>query len=402
MSILELLKVQFDLMENNLTFHRSILSTTQSKVDATVWDTVMDEYDKKEYVNVIRGIINYVDPGLTARSANEDKTKYSAPHGSVVIDLEITDSHLKVRAPFLKVEGAKKVPLMRQVAQLNFSPLNLADIVLENNQLEFRYDCPLELCEPYKTYNALREICIYADSYDDEFIKKFGAQWIQEPKVTRHSKEIEEEVWANVQLYIKEALDGISHFESKRIHGFVWDLIVITLMKIEYYASPQGNLRTEIEKNIGYMNNQQNTIHDKIDHGKRFLKKLQDYNKEHFLSDLYIAETFIPYKWRSTHDNIKSNFENAYAQAGKEFKGNDHTGASLTLMYNFFNMFYNNNVPDNVADIVTNGMQKGSNKPWHDASTAMFASMEQIMTGKKLASKPKKKKGFFSKLFGNG
>ena len=116
---------------------------------------------------------------LASKTGNAGFSSFDIPHGSITLQLNITDDEFKVHAPFLNISGSKRIPLLRKVTELNFSPLNLSSIFLDGDQLAFRYSSPISLCEPYRTYDALREICIYADSYDDEFINKFNASWIR-------------------------------------------------------------------------------------------------------------------------------------------------------------------------------------------------------------------------------
>ena len=181
-------------------------------------------------------------------------------------------------------------------------------------------------------------------AYDDEFIRKFGAQWIRQPRTKPYTREMKDAAHREMLLYIKEAKDGLSYFETKRDFNWAWDLIVITLMKIEYFVQAQGLLRTEIEKMISYQTSDRDQINDKVSRGKAFLDKLEKYPIEDFEKDLYSTETFIPYKIRSNQQTIRTNSENAFAQAKKELEHGDHLGATFSMLYHFYNLFYHNDV----------------------------------------------------------
>ncbi|MEZ4829214.1 MAG: hypothetical protein R3C61_23450 [Bacteroidia bacterium] len=386
-------------MNNAMSFDRSPRGNRPSSVDPQYWDTVLDHHEKKQYKDVIRGIIRYVNPELANKTGNADKTKFSIPHGSAMVHLEIGDEMFKVNAPFLDTSAANKIPLFRQVAQINFSPLNLARIVIDNDQLAFSYQCPLELAEPYKMYEVFREICIYADSYDDEFIRKFGAKWIQEPVVEKYSAAEIDKSWNKIQEYIKEAQAYIEYFENKRNFGFCWDVLNITLMKIEYFAEPQGLYRNELEKTMAFLQGNA-SVTDRVNRGKEFLKKLQSYNREEFESDMYKIQSFIPYKYRSTLENIRSNFEESYSTAKKERDSGDHIGATFSLQYIFMKLFFYNNVNTEYADPLVHALELASGKPWHEASAHLWKAMEIVMTGNFQNGNAGKKKGFFRFLFG--
>ena len=388
-------------MDNNLTFHKTLNTELKPLTNDKSWDKVLEAYKIKDFKAVIIGIIDYVDLSLVEKYGNAEKTEFNIPHGSVELKLTISDTHFTVKAPFLNISESKKIPLLRKVTELNFSPLNLSSIILDGEELAFEYKCLLNLCEPYKTYDALKEICVYADSYDDEFISKFDAKWIQEPSISSFSQEVKNTAWDNMQLYIQEANDAIQYFETKRSLSFAWDVLAITLMKLEYYIKPQGLLRIEIEKTISYLLGNNDPMPTKVSRGKSFLDKLKTYDRASFEADLYSVNTFIPYKVRSNNQAVKNNAENSFAQAKKEREQGNHLAATMTLVYQFFYLFYHNNVPSNISSLIENGLSKASGKPWVEASNILFKTLERIMKDDVgSTSSPEKKKGFFSKLFG--
>ncbi len=378
-------------------FNKSLLVSTQSKVNVPHWDVVMDLYEEGKYRDATIEVLNYVDDSIIEKFGNPEKTEFVIPHGSVVVNLNITDTELSVNAPFLKVPQQNPIPLLRQVAQINFSPLNLAMIVLEGDSLIFKYSTPLELCEPFKVYDVLREICSYADTFDDDFIKKFGAIRITEPKVKYYSKEQTDVVWNTVQEYIDEAFKYIEYYQAKRWPGFEWDIIIQTLEKIDFYVAPQGALRVEMERNISLMQNKNYSLTEKLNKGREYLKKLKNYNRQEFDEDIYVAETFIPYKFRTTLENIQSNFKGSYENAQKKMTDNQFMTATLTIAYAFLNCNYNTNVPDQVYAIFTNSLVNASNKTWDQSAKILWKAIDDIMNNRMNApmEASKKSKGFF-------
>ncbi|MCB0502556.1 MAG: hypothetical protein KDD32_07720 [Bacteroidetes bacterium] len=385
-------------MDNNLSFHKTISRSNKPLTNDASWDKVLEMYKLKDYKATLLGILDYVDLGLVNKTGNEERNEFIIPHGSAELHLTISDNDFTVHAPFLNIKNSKKIPLMRKVAELNFSPLNLAAIRLNDDILSFHFSCPLELCEPYKIYEVLREICIYADSYDDEFISKFDASWIHQPKITPYSADQKQSAWDTMHAYIEEARSGISYFETKRSFNFAWDILMVTLMKIEYYIQPEGLLRIEIEKIVSYLISSRDALNDKINRGKNFLDKLSQYDRSKFDDDLYASETFIPYKIRSNEQAVKTATENAYVQAQKEREQGNHLAATMTIAYQFLYLMYHNNLPAGILNAIENSMEEAGGKSWKESSDILFDAMEAIMKGKKM---PAEKKGFFKKLFGN-
>lgn len=395
-------------MNNNLTFQKTLTGSLKSNIDVNSWQKVQTQYDSGNFAGAVRDCINYVNPEIEKKFANADRTEYNVPHGSVIVNVKISETEFIVTAPFLNIEGAKQVPILRQVAQLNFTPLTLSRIELEGTQLHFKFSCPLDACEPYKVYDVLREICINADNYDDEFITKFDAKRIQEPKVYQYSSEQKAAAWNTIQQYIKETLEAYEQLENKRLNAFLWDILVITLLKIDYFCSPQGNLRVEIEKAISNLNSKDD-YYQRLSGGKEFLKKLQNYDRAKFENDLYKIDVFVPYKFRTDLESVRNALKHAHETSEKEIKAIDHIGATFTIEYGILNFFYNNNVDDAIVDVLTQAMENASGKPMQEASGILYAAVNKIMTtdiaaltsASKEQNNPTEKKGFFGKLFGS-
>ena len=397
-------------MNNNLSFNRTIVGSLKSNVNVDAWNAVLDKFDAKQYADVVRGCINYVDATIETKFANLDKTEYNIPHGSIIVNVKITPTELQVNAPFLSLDGAKQVPLLRQVAQLNFTPLTLSRIDLEDGKLYFRCTVPIELCEPYKVYDIFREICINADNYDDEFITKFDAKRIQDPKSVAYDADKKDTAWNIMQAYIYEAFIAYEQLENKRLTGFLWDILSVTLLKIYYFCSPQGSLRNEIEKAITNLNGK-DEYYARLGSGKEFLKKLQNYDRTKFENDLYKIDVFVPYKFRTNLESVRTNLKYAHETADKEIKAMDFLGATLTIEYGILNFFYSNNVEDVYAEILTEAMITAATKPVQESAKILFDALNKIMTTDNFVSAAApvsnaqqtnqgEKKGFFGKLFG--
>jgi hypothetical protein len=268
---------------------------------------------------------------------------------------------------------------MRQVTQLNFHPLTLVKIVLDDaDNLMFTATVPLNLAEPYKLYDILREICVNADRYDDEFITKFKAKWIQEPKIHKYPQEDLNDIWKKIHSFIDEAYEYISFVEAKGGSAYTYDILKSTFSKIDYYIAPQGFLRSEFENSIVDLDSQ-SPFNERIYRGKEFLKKLKDYDKEKFLDDIYGADVFIPYKFKSNIDDVRKNFDYAYKTAKDEISKRSFMGAFFTMYCELLRLFYYNNVEDDLADLVIDTLEKSAQKSWEEAAGIVHEAFDIIM-----------------------
>ena len=401
-------------MDKIISYDRTLLGTLKSSLDRDHWKYVMDQWDQKNYKNAVIGTLEYINRDAINKYGNADKTEFKVPHGSIIVEVKITDTEFIVRAPFLGLPDGPKVPLLRQVAQLNFHPLKLSNIVLENDQLAFEYKGNIDTCEPYKVYDILSEITYFADNHDDEFIKKFNAKRLYTPEVISYDSATIEKSWNRFKEIVDECNQYIAHFENKRLQYFVWDIVSITLRKIEYFLSPQGFLRFELEKTINDLMNQNFQINDKIAKGKEFMNKLTNYDKAAFEADFYKPVIFVPYKTSSSLENVKKSLESNLSRFNDEFNKRDFLGAAYTGLYAIYDLFYIYDMQDDIRACLETALENSQGKGYEEACTIYRSAFDQIQSGNFntnafVASRSDVKDsrdarsggGFFKKIFGN-
>jgi len=144
------------------------------------------------------------------------------------------------------------------------------------------------------------------------------------------------------------------------------------------------------------MENKDIELNERISEGEKFLLKLQRYNRNEFDKDIYIVDTFIPYKYSKSFDQMKDDFENWRKTAEKEMNSNNYLGATFTFQYIFLYNFFHYNLPAEVSSKLTDALLKSSGKPWKEAAETLWKAMNDILSGN---LKVKSKHGFFRKLF---
>ena len=384
-------------MNNCPVFYKSLYSSTASKMRVDLWDSTLAAYDEKQYLKSFHLLMDYVNPELRAKYGNAEGTFFKVPHGSVVVNVSIDNETFSVFAPFLEINQDSIVPLLRQVCSLNFSALDLAQIYLRENRLDFEYSCKMSETNPYKIYYILREICDIGDRYDDEFVTTFGTKRLYEPVITPFPAGKAEEAYQTIQAIIKQALDYTAYFESKRDYSQAWNLIAGALRQIDFYAHPQGQLTNDLEKAIGDANADL-PLPELVSGMKNFLQEWQAMDKAKFTEDLYDIEIFIPTKRRSSLQNIQENLEELYERAEKGIQNGYQGAVSVDILFNFYNVYYHNHLQEDVNVVLIEALEQSSGKPWEDAAAALFRALKKIMDGD-LSVGTAKKGGFFSRFF---
>ncbi|MDR2291916.1 MAG: hypothetical protein LBE11_00385 [Prevotellaceae bacterium] len=368
-------------MKQTLTFNLSTIYSTASKVNLDAWDRSLDAFDKREYHKSFKELLNYLDPEFQRKYGNSVGTEFNIPHGSIVVNIKLENEQIKITAPFLSVPEKNAIPLLRQVSGLNFNNLNLAQIVLSDGKLNFEYSCPVELINPWKMYYVLDEICFTGDKYDDEFVTKFGAERIYEPNITPYDTKTVDAVYNTLQLSIKECLENVKYFETDRKYGYAWNIIATTLYKISYYAHPQGQLLNDLNKTIYEHDREDIPLPEIVERGKDFIQKLAAIPKDKLAEDLYYVETFIPPKRRSNLENIQKNFQKTYEDVSAVIQNEDYLYVCVMITYKFYEMYYYNNLQDDINALVVDAMQRSSAQRLDVAAPILYKALEKIMNG---------------------
>lgn len=368
-------------MKQTPTFNQSTIASTASKINVEAFDASVDAFDNKRYTESFLSLLDYINPELRRKYGNSDNTEFSIPHGSIIVNISLKNNQLKVTAPFLALPESNKIPLLRQIAVLNFYNLNLGQIDLKEDQLQFEYSCPMALVDPYKIYNVLREICVTGDKYDDEFSTKFGAQRIYEPKITPYDSQTIDTVYNVIQQSCNECLAALKDFESERKYGNAWNIVAITLLKILYFAHPQGQLLNDLNKAVYDLDRENIQLPEIVSDGKKVVERIQKMSKIEIAEDLYFVDTFVPNKRRSSLKNIQENFEKPFKKISDSYEQENYMAACIMAIYNFYDMYFYNNLQDDVNSLVVKALQDSSAKSWDVAAPILYQAMKNIMQG---------------------
>ncbi|MDE5612531.1 MAG: hypothetical protein K2I90_10995 [Odoribacter sp.] len=366
-------------MKQNLTFIPPVIASTESKMNVEAFDVSVEAFENQEYLKSFYSLLDYINGEFRTRYGNVQGNEFHIPHGSIVVNIKLDNEKLSITAPFVSLPEKGRIPLLRQVAGLNFNAMDLSMIYLKDNQLSFEYTCPIQLINPYKIYYILEEICHTGDKYDDEFETKFGAKRIYEPKITPYATADIDRIYNALQVCCQECLDAVKYFEPARKYGYIWNIIDTTMMKFMYFAHPQGQLFNDMQKAISDMDRNDLPLPDITAQGKAVIEKLQQMPKEKLAENLYYVETFIPAKRRSNLQNIQENFEESYKKISHFMESEDYPTACIMMLYKFYEMYYYNNLQEDVNRVVADALQRSSAQPWEKAAPILYKAMEAIM-----------------------
>lgn len=390
------------------TFKRPIKSLFEPKVNGYYWDMAIQAYDNKQYRESVINVINYINFSVLQNVDTSKDFTIKKGQGSAEIQITVTSTNVLVKAPFVKItKQTNKIPLFRKAAELNFSPLTIAQIHLANDRLYFESNCLLELANPYKIYDILREISINADHYDDEFVEKFNTDFYSKHNGTSLNQEQSNEVWQQIETIRNDYLAYSQAFKQKQKDGFQWDIIMISILKLANMPYIQGTLRTQLQEYVNNMFNSRIDFNYRVDKGTSFMKKLCGMSREEFMKDIYHSSNFISLRWRSSKEILQNEARNMEKFVRRYQKDNNNFLLSYYLQSSLLDIVYKYNLETNHQNMIYDVLEEVSGLEHYEAASKMVIVYECLLQGalikanentQKITQK-KPKKGFFAKLF---
>lgn len=380
-------------------FQRPIQGIDEPRAEVANWDKAMDAYDAKNFRTAVIETINYINPGILAGKNTQEHITIVRGQGSAEIHVSITDSTFTVKAPFLRAtDTTNKVALYRKIAEVNFNPLTLSQINLKDDTLWFEYEMPIALCQPYKVYDVLREICVYADDYDDEFVEKYKADFYKEASVQPLAGSEAETVWQQIQDILNDYKNYSAFFKEKRWDVFQWDITLISILKIVNMPYVHGTLRTKLQEYVNNMMNNGINFQLRVDKGTNFMQKLCAKSKEDFMKDIYHADAFISLKWRSSVQILQEDAKHLESTVNRYVNDGDNFSLCYYLQYNFLYILYNFNVEEVHKNAIYDVLEKVSGLEPPAAAPKLLDTYYSLLNGSTKAASGSK--GLFAKLFG--
>jgi len=365
-------------MKHTLPYYEPIIKSTQSKSNNDIVDECVELYEAGKTHESLLRLIDFFNPEFRQKYGNAEGTALHIPHGSILIDIRLSDDEVYIYSDFLQVPNDQRLPMLRQVAEMNSSRLMLPRFVLTGDKLRIEYRCSTHQCHPYKIFTVLRNICMVGDRYDDEFCEKFGAKRCYMPHVMSYQPQEVDYIYNGIQTLCQQALEGVE-YSRQRFYGYAMQLLAATICQIYYMASPQGQLLNKINRTIGELSQDDTPILDQMKKGITALRDIQAISKDDLAHDLYHVEILASPNLRGTLQTLQKKLADVFKVALERVQFKDYEQSALRLLYVIYRLFYEYDIPDEINAVLAEGLKKASDKPFKDAAFALLETIDYLM-----------------------
>ena len=205
------------------------------------------------YKSVLEYLMTVSFNGVVLTEKEDGKIGFIIYQGSKQVEGEVSDDMVIAHADVVRYSGELKLELMEMLLKENYF-LRYGRFVLLPDRISLKFDSKSKCLTPYDFYNALREIALTADRYDDILIESYNGL---EPINIQHIIELSpEQKKAKVdffKLWIRQYLTVVDRltkdkFGKEHNKGLVSYILLSLIYKLYYLIAPEGVLLDELKQ----------------------------------------------------------------------------------------------------------------------------------------------------------
>lgn len=348
--------------------------------DGETMEQAVEAFMNQDYVQSIHLLIDAMDCDFREKYGNADGTSFRIPHGSIVVNIDISDKTLNISADFLKLPVKGRVAMLRQIAEMNINNLMLARFIKSRDRLKMAYSCPLTDTNPHKIYSVIRNICMFGDKYDDELCTRFEAERCYEPSITKYTDEEIDAVYNALQTIGRKALSEAENYNAERRYSYSWTVLTGAVYQFMFFAQPQGQLINDLESTIALMMSDR-PAEELVSRCTDFIKGLMNQSRDELSKDLYTVEMLVSPKPPMSLQDIQNEFERLYDGTTGAMQKKDFDQVVVRITYEFYQMLCEYHMPLMVEYIILKALQKSSETDMSSGAETLWNALDKIMDG---------------------
>ncbi|MDE6557024.1 MAG: YbjN domain-containing protein [Duncaniella sp.] len=367
-------------MKTTFPYFAPVTDSQLVYTDGEVMDEAVEAYEQGDYLKSIQLLIDALDGDFREKYGNHDGTRFTIPHGSIVVDIDVSPDMLHISADFLRLPEKGRVAMLRKIAEMNIENLMLARFVKDGDYLKMEYSCPITDTHPHKIHSVLHNICTIGDKYDDELCTRFNAERCYEPKVTPFTPEQVADAYNALQSVGNLALSAAAEYSAQRRTIYAWTIVCGALYQFRFFANPQGQLINELEKAVESMNDER-PLEELVSRGVNFLTKLLSVPEEQLAKDLYVVEMMVSVKYYATLASVQDELEYLNDGVTEAMQKKDYDQVAVRIYYMFYKMLVENEMPLLVDYAIVTALRESAGLPLKEAAEILSAALDKIMDG---------------------
>ncbi len=287
-----------------------------------IWQQLPLLYAKGQIFEAYKLLFDYLQnpeqQNLTYQQT-EQGLKFEFYQGSKIVEGQITDNQIFAISKIATFSGQLSPSLLEFLLQENYK-LRYNKFIKTQNYIALQLEAPVSIMPPKALYQALRELAIFADSYDDVLVERYpGLQPVNIQHIMPLSENEIKVKTSFLRQWIKSTLSAVEKLSKDRYskeqnQGLISYLLLDLIYKIYYLIAPEGILLDFLKQLDKIFWKTEQTVMKKNDYLYSSLQQLYQQDDAYLRKSLYrVKATFsvVPVvKNSKIIDFISSELEN--------------------------------------------------------------------------------------------
>ena len=232
------------------------IEKTINYTDESKWKKAQELYVQGDYINSYYFLLDFLrNPYLEniLIDKNEYVLNFELYQGSKKVYGKITDKEIIVFSDVVGYQNSIYPELLEILLQENYR-FKYSKFVLTDDTIRITFGAPVSLVPPNILYEALKELSITVDNYDDVLLEKYKN--LKAINIQHILQLPEKEVQVKIKffrLWLKQAISmseklGRDANQKEINKGIISYILLATIYKIFYLLAPEGVLLDYIRK----------------------------------------------------------------------------------------------------------------------------------------------------------
>ncbi len=344
------------------------------------WNDALAAYQEERYHDALRSVLCMLGAERVPDGSLIGQV-VELEHGSVRLRVRVEENSFSVEVPFLRIpEGGRAVAMMRKVMNLT-NDLAMSRFLLRGERdIVIRHRDEIAGVHPAKLRSVFGSICTVADTYDDLFEAKFGAERVEALDVEVWDADVLAKSHAALAIIVDEGLAFCELFETKQNLSYAYNALQCAFKRITWTLWPQGILRSKIYETKAMLADGSKPGAQRIDLGKKALRELAACTPEELGASLYDARFILSQQDPIDFEQYQSILEGPRELMAQMRKSRDYDYACFVGLHSIYEDLADNHMPPEAVAIYVDALKTASGMPLNEASAVLMQAIHSVET----------------------
>ncbi len=345
----------------------------------SAWNDAMVAYQEERYHDALRSFLCMLDAERVPEGSLIGQ-EITLEHGSVRMVVKVSEDSFSLEVPFLRIpDGGRAIAMMRKVMNLTNDLAMSRFLLRDEKDIFIVHRDEIAGVHPVKLRSVFGSVCTVADTYDDLFEDKFGAERVEALDVETWDGEALAKAHGALSTIVSDGLAFCELFETKQNLNFAYNALQLTFERITWTLWPQGILRSKISETRTMLNDSSKGGTQRIELGKKALREIASSTPEELGESLYEARFILSQQNTIDFEQYQSSIEGPRDLMARLRKSHDYDYACFVGTHSIYEDLADNHMSEEVVSTYVDALKEAGDMPLNEASAVLMQAISDVI-----------------------